>query len=158
MDLLTNLVFWKFFSFIVVLVVVLSVATVDTDVVHETAWFASEEELETLEVTSGGRAAFSALAAAVTLLVNLIPVRSDAHLARQVNILVQFLGAGAAALAGWYWLSAETGDNPMPYILPMVILGVLVGAIMVFRVLWEFASELFHRKGSGRDGNTAAGE
>ena len=151
MDLIRNPMFWKFVSFVVISCVVLWIPFVDTDYVRGVGWFADEDELEALEVTSGIRAAFSALAAAATLLVNLIPARPDERMAGQINFLGHFLGAAAAALAGWYWLSAETGDNPTPYIIPMVILGVVVGAIMIFRALWEFASDVFNREDMDTD-------
>ena len=81
MDLIRNPLFWKFVSFLVILCVVVWIPYVDTDYVRGVGWFADDEELGTLEVTSGVRAAFSALAAAATLLINLIPARPGTRLA-----------------------------------------------------------------------------
>ena len=145
MYLLKNLLFWKFAFFMAVLGVILWIPAVDTEYVRDAAWFTSDDELDTLKVTSGVRAAFYAMAAAVTLLVSLIPTRDGGLGAAILNFFVQLLGAWAAFFAGWYWLSSETDDNPLPYILPMVILGVITGAAIIVMALWEVASSFFNR-------------
>ena len=143
--------FWKFAAFMIVLAVALWIWTVDTDDVRDAALFVDEGDIKEIEVTSGVRAAFYAMVAAAFVLVSLIPTDRKLSENSPFSLLVQAMGGGAAGMAGWLWLSSETGDMPLPYIMPMVILGLVVGIVIAIQVLWIAIDDLRRLRKESKD-------
>lgn len=150
MEFLKNPLFWKVAFFLIVLGVALWIPAVDTEDVKGAGLFVNDEDIEKIEVTSGVRAAFYAMVAAAFVLVGLIPMEVKRTYSALFNLLVQVLGGGAAFFAGWLWLSSETGDMPLPYILPMAILGLVVGMSISIQVIWFVAESLLNRGGGNK--------
>ena len=129
MRFLRNGRFWQAAGFLVILGVALWIPAIGTDEVKDSALFISEDDIEKIEVTSGVRASFYAMVAAAFVLIGLIPTGHRLNQPDWFSLLVQVTGGGSAFFAAWLWLSSETRDMPLPYILPMVILGFVVGLV-----------------------------
>ena len=70
---------------------------------------------------SGVKAAFFALCAACILLVDLLP-SAHGRYGIFATIITRASGALLAFGAGWYWISSETNEAPLSFILPYVLL------------------------------------
>ena len=138
---------WKAIGCLLILGVAFWIPFVDTEYVRDTAMFVDEADVDSLEVTSGVRAAFYAMVAAAFVLVGLIPTGKPLNQEALANLGVQVMGGGSAFYAGWLWLSSETNNMPLPYILPMVIVGLIVAVGVGIQVGWVAADHLLRRRG-----------
>ena len=118
---------WKVAGLILVSLLTLRVWTLDTGHVQDAALFFGLGDIDGIEVTSGVKAALCAMTAAGFALVGLIPAGEKLTGDALFSLFIQLAGGVVAFSAGWFWLSGETDDTPVPYILPMVVLGFIVG-------------------------------
>ena len=90
-----------------------------------------ENQFDNLTFDEGVKAAFFALASAASLIIIWIP-QSKSRAGKDVHWVARLVPALSAGLAAWFWLSKETGGNPMPYVIEVSILfGMLLAAIVV---------------------------
>ena len=107
-------------------------------VLRRVAWFykllvsslilmlASTLELGTNAVDDSGiKAAFFALCAACILLVDLLPGTGNRY-SVFATLVTRVSGALLAFGAGWYWISSETGDAPLSFMSPYILMLALV--------------------------------
>ena len=80
------------------------------------------------------KAPLFALISAGTLFIGMIPKNPGPNDVLS-DLAVRIVGATTACLAGWYWLSGETGGDPSRYLLvltPIILLFVSILVIMPF--------------------------
>ena len=83
----------------------------------------------------GVKAALLALAAAATLLIDILP-RNEGRNGTLATFFTRFGGAMLAFLASWNWILSETGGDPFPFLWPAIVMiivllmGLTVGMVV----------------------------
>ena len=74
----------------------------------------------------------------------------DSRTRRVTDQLAQLVSGGLALLAGWFWLEAETGGNPWPFLnsvlLSAVTLTILAFLFLFLGVLWRAEDDYIEQR------------
>ena len=79
-----------------------------------------------LDFNSGVKAALFAFGSATTLFVGMLPRTGDMN-GLLADLFGRLVGASTACLAGWYWLSYETQDDPFRYLVVLAPIFAFLG-------------------------------
>ena len=103
-------------------------------IIMTAGWLAmSSPEVNGEAIPSGVKAALFALGAAGAMGIDLLPTRIG--FGASLSTLIARTGAtAAAALAGYHWLLYETAGDPIPYLIPFIV----VVAFLVCGVVGQF--------------------
>ena len=88
------------------------------------------------------KAPLFALMSAGTLFIGMIPKNPGPNDVLS-DLVVRIVGAFTACLAGWYWLSGETGGTPSHYLLVLAPVFLLVVSILVIMPFLSYVSLFF---------------
>ena len=103
---------WSFLKFVLTIAVVLLLAINSCADPHNLTFFIGESRPDYKPDT---RAAAFALIAAIAAFVTIVP-RGYGILAGLTTFIARLTPLAGAALAGWFWFYAATGENPRPYL------------------------------------------
>lgn len=112
-------------------VLALAFATIVTDFDDLVFGWDTQPSDVSLSVTEerGVKAAVLAMCAAASLFTSLIPMGSGRR-GKRVQLYTQIVGGFSALAAGWYWLLSEAGGHTSSYLLALVPMTVVLGAVM----------------------------
>ena len=88
------------------------------------------------------KAPLFALISAGTLFIGMIPKNPGPNDVLS-DLVVRSVGAATACLAGWYWLSGETGGDPSRYLLVLFPVILLIVVILVIIPFLSYVSAFF---------------
>ena len=112
---------WKFVALVVVIMMMIGV------------WSTGYFEVADESVSEHGvKAAVLAIATATMVFVSMIG--RGARTRQGIDPWIQLVSGGLALLTGWYWLLAETGGNPWPFLSAVLPFAVVLTIIAVFNL------------------------
>ena len=121
---------WKVFLTQIVLALVLATIGTDFGELPFPGWDAPLSSIGSSTAQEQGvKAAVLAMCAAAILFVALIPIGSGQR-DKRAQLYAQGVSGFSALAAGWHWLLSEAGEHVNSYLIALIPMTVLLGAVM----------------------------